>query len=352
MRHVKGTVQHYPWGDVAAIPGLLGLPPQGGPWAELWFGTHPAAPSYLDSGAMLESVTGELPYLLKVLAAAQPLSLQVHPSAQQARSGFARENAAGVALTSPQRNYRDDRHKPELICALTRFEAVCGIAPLDETDALLAALGAPAASLRSILGHGGADGAIGLLLHERPDLSDLLAAAAGHPDPRCRWLSRLGQIHPNDPSAAIVLILNYVCMEPGQAIYLGAGTMHAYLGGTGIEVMASSDNVLRCGLTDKYVDVDEVLRILDDTPLADAMVDPVIMVDGGISLPVPVDDFRITRYDVDGSTSWIADGPELIICTSGTTVELGRGECAVALDAEPVSLAGTASVFRIGGQFS
>ena len=352
MRRVNGVVQNYAWGDEAAIPELLGLEPDGRPYAELWFGTHPAAPSTLEDGAALESLTGPLPYLLKILAAGSPLSIQVHPSTEQATDGYARENAAGIPLSSPTRNYRDPRHKPELMYALTPFEALCGIAPLDQTDALLASLGASASSMRSILNHGGVDGVIGLLLHDRPDLGELIDAAASHDDPRCRWLVRLGQIHPGDPSAAIVLILNYVEMQPGQAIFLGAGNMHAYLSGTGVEIMAASDNVLRGGLTPKHINIDEVLRVLDDTPLTDPLVAPVVLDDGGISYPVPIDDFRITRYDINGTSSWIANGPELILCTDGQTSAVSKGQCAVALDDERVELTGTATVFRVGGRES
>jgi len=350
MRHVRGTAQHYEWGDPLAIPDLLGLEPDGRPFAELWFGTHPAAPSFVDDGEPLKSLTGELPYLLKVLSAASPLSLQVHPSAAQAAAGFEREERAGVPLTAPGRNYRDRRHKPELMYALTRFEALCGIAPLDATNELLASLGAPAAPIRSILGHSGVDGVIGLILDDWPDLTGLVDAARASADPHCRWLVRAAELHPGDPSAAIVLVLNYVDMQPGDAIFLGAGNMHAYLGGTGIEIMAASDNVLRCGLTGKHIDADEVLRILDDTPLADPFVQSVAEADGGVSYPVPVDDFRITRYDVAGTASWIADGPELLLCTAGAVEGLVRGECAVALDGERVELSGSATVFRAGGR--
>lgn len=350
MRLVNGVVQNYAWGDEVAIPGLLGFEPDGRPYAELWFGTHPAGPSTLDDSSPLESLTGPLPYLLKILAAGSPLSIQVHPSMEQAKAGYARENAAGIPLSSPNRNYRDRKHKPELMYALTPFEALCGVAPLEQTDALLASLGAPAASMRSILNHGGVDGVIGLLLHDRPDLAPLIAAAATHDDPRCRWLVRLGEIHPGDPSAAIVLILNYVEMQPGQAIFLGAGNMHAYLGGTGVEIMAASDNVLRGGLTPKHIDIDEVLRVLDDTPLPDPLVSPVVLDDGGVSYPVPVDDFRITRYDITGATSWTADGPELVLCTDGDTSAVAKGQCAVAIDGERVELTGTATIFRVGGR--
>jgi mannose-6-phosphate isomerase len=315
----------------------------------LWFGTHDAAPSSVASGKSLEAEVGPLSFLLKVLSAAKPLSLQVHPSSLQARQGFEREDAAALPLHSPRRTYRDPFHKPEILCAVTPFEALCGIASLDATDVLLHDLGPAASHLRRALLGDGVAAVIGLLLHERPSLGPLLAAAAHHSDPRCRWLSKLSQQYPGDPSAAIVLLLNHVHLKPGEAIFLGAGNLHAYLGGTGIEVMANSDNVVRAGLTSKHVDPDEVLRVLDPTPLPDPLVRRRPGDDGGLWYPVPVSDFRVTVYEIDGSVDFVADGPELLLCTSGETVEAARGECLLATHGEHVELVGTATVFRIGG---
>jgi mannose-6-phosphate isomerase len=348
MQLLTGVIQHYTWGDLNAIPHLVGVEPDGNPQAELWFGTNPGGPSHLRNGPLLESVAGQLPYLLKVLAAADPLSLQVHPSSEQAIAGFARENAEGIPLDSPHRTYRDPRHKPELLCALTPFEAVCGIAPLERTDELLGELGPTAALLRRELASGGAGAVITHLLSERPSLAPLLNAVAHHEDPRCRWLTKLSQLHPGDSSAAIVLLLNYVALEPGEAIFLGAGNLHAYLGGAAVEVMANSDNVVRCGLTHKYVDANEVLRVLDATPLADPVARPTPTADGGLRYPVPVPDFRFTMYEIDGSVSFQADGPELLLCTRGETVGMTRGACAYAADGEVVELVGTATVCRVG----
>jgi len=348
MQRVNGSIQHYDWGDSTAIAHLLGHEPDGRPEAELWFGTHRGAPSKLIDGRPLTAEVGELPYLLKVLAAARPLSLQVHPSAEQAAAGFARENAAGIPLDAPQRTYRDPYHKPEIMCALTRFEAMCGIAPLAQTERLLAELGPAGTPLRTILGHGGVDGVIAMLLHDRPALTALLTAAAHHGDPRCRWLIKLSQQYPGDASAALVLLMNYVDLQPGEAIFLGAGNLHAYLHGTGVEVMANSDNVVRCGLTSKHVDVDEVLRVVDSTPLDDPVIRPVPTPDGGARYDVPVADFRVSRYDIDGSVGFVAHGAELLLCTDGETVEVAQGECVLASDGEHVELVGTATVFRVG----
>jgi mannose-6-phosphate isomerase len=348
MLRVQGTIQNYPWGDVHAIARFLGSDPDGKPQAELWFGTHPSAPSNLADGRSLERVAGPLPFLVKVLAAGTPLSLQVHPTAEQAAAGFAREDAAGIPLDAPQRTYRDPFHKPELVYALTTFEAVCGVAPVAATDSLLEALGPAAEAMRAALARGGVAAAIEMLLVTRPGIGDLIDAAALHRDQRCQWLVKLAQQYPDDPSAAIVLLLNYVSMRPGDAIYLGAGNLHAYLGGVGLEIMASSDNVIRCGLTSKYVDTAEVLRVLDAEPLLDPLVRAVTADDGGTEYPVPVGDFRVRRYDLDGSVSWTATGPELVICADGETVELGRGECGYVADGEEVELVGTGRVFRVG----
>ena len=348
MQLINGAIQNYAWGDRNAIANLLGVAPNGQPQAELWFGTNSGAPSHLADGRTLESVAGKLPYLVKILAAAQPLSLQVHPSRQQALEGYERENTAGIALDAPQRTYRDPFHKPELMCALTRFEAVCGIAPLDRTDALLGELGPAATDMRTMLRNTGVGEVIAHVLNNRPSLTALLDAAAHHEDPRCRWLNKLSQLHPGDSSAAIILLLNYVALEPGEAIYLGAGNLHAYLGGLGVEVMANSDNVVRCGLTPKFVDAREVLRVLDTTPLHDPVAVPEATANGSLRYPVPTPDFRFSVYEIDGSITFTAQGTELLLCTSGETVGLTRGQCAVALDSERIELVGTATVYRIG----
>jgi mannose-6-phosphate isomerase len=205
MEIVRGVVQHYAWGDPEFIPRLLGVEPDGQPWAELWLGTHPNGPTVLADGRPLEAIAGRLPYLLKVLAAGHPLSLQTHPNPEQAVAGFARGD------------YPDDQPKPELLCALTHFEALCGVRPVPATLALLDELGAA--------------------------------------------------MYPSEPSVAATVLLNLVVLEPGQALRLDAGNLHAYLSGAGIELMNASDNVVRGGLTVKPVDVDDLLAVVDPTPL-------------------------------------------------------------------------------------
>ncbi len=246
-------MQHYPWGDTDFIPTLLGREPDGAPWAELWLGTHPAGPTAFDGGPPLRDVTGELPYLLKVLAAAEPLSLQVHPTAAQAADGFRR----GV--------YPDRRAKPELLCALTPFEAFCGVRPGEGTVRLLAELGA--GQLARVVESDGPGATIRALYAGEIDPLPWIAACAAGARPEAEWVRRLNDRYPNEPSVAVTLLLNYVVLEPGEALHLVAGNLHGYLGGAGIELMGASDNVVRGGLTVKDVDVGELLRIVDTSPL-------------------------------------------------------------------------------------
>lgn len=248
-------MQHYAWGDRTFLPELLGRQPDGEPWAELWLGTHPHGESTLSDGRLLRDDTGDLPYLLKILAAAQPLSLQTHPDAAQAADGFAR----GV--------YADDRPKPELLCALTRFEALCGVRPVHLTLPLLGELGAH--DLRRAVATNGVGAAIEGLLRGMIDPWPAIEACGRSERPEARWVRWLDALYPGEPSVAATLLLNHVVLEPGQAVRLDAGNLHAYLRGAGVELMGASDNVVRAGLTAKPVDVDELLRVADLGALAD-----------------------------------------------------------------------------------
>ncbi|CAN5635517.1 mannose-6-phosphate isomerase, class I [soil metagenome] len=299
MQHIIGSIQHYPWGDREFIPDLLGQAADGQPWAELWLGTHPRGPAVLDDGRPLADVSGDLPYLFKVLAAAQPLSLQTHPDRDQARAGY------------HARKYVDPYPKPELLCALTRFEALCGVRPLDESVALLDELGAPAARLGAELRESGARGAIEALLRRRIGIDDIIEACADNDRPESAWAVRLAERYSDDPCVVVSLLLNFVRLEPGEALRLGPGTLHAYLGGAGVELMGASDNVVRAGLTNKPVDVDSVLDIMDATEL----MDPVLSETR--SYPLTGTSIRLLR--LVGPTEREATAHELVITTAGET---------------------------------
>ncbi|WFR84861.1 mannose-6-phosphate isomerase, class I [Arthrobacter sp. Y-9] len=303
MLRLDNELRPYAWGSTTAIAELLGRVPSGGPEAELWIGAHPDSPSRVSGGRGLNEVIAEdpdqflgagsvaafgprLPYLMKVLAAAEPLSLQVHPSLEQAREGFARENTAGVPRDAASRNYKDDNHKPEMILALTPFRALCGFRPVEQSAALFEALAS--GSTHDDARHYAAG--IAAALHGAEPLRTAFAAllAGGEglaavtsglravvdgltaDDPHRTALEAAAGLqdkYPGDPGVLVSLLLNLVELTPGDAIHLPAGNVHAYLEGLGIEVMANSDNVLRGGLTPKHIDVPELLATVDFTPL-------------------------------------------------------------------------------------
>ncbi len=267
VQEIRGVVQHYAWGDAGFIPRLLGQEVDGQPWAEWWIGTHPNGPATLLDGRPLSDVTGPLPYLLKVLAAAEPLSLQTHPDQEQAQRGF-------------DEGHFGDRHaKPELLRALTPFEALCGVRSMAATLELLDELGTDA--LAHALRTDGFLGVLESLLRGGIDVDQVISTCAHSERPEAAWVVRLRARWPDDPSVIAPLLLNYVVLEPGEALRLDAGNLHAYLRGAGIELMGASDNVVRCGLTDKLVDTDLLLAVIDPSPIAD----PVIPTDARHDLP-------------------------------------------------------------------
>ena len=225
MRPIRGVAQHYAWGDPSAIPHILGQPADGQPWAEWWLGTHPAAPSHLDGGSLLSQVAGELPYLLKLLAAEKPLSLQTHPDAATAQAGFAREEAAGVPISDPRRVYRDQLAKPELLCALTAFDALCGFRPVGDTEALLHDIGAH--QLAMSLRHDGLEATVAGLYRGSIDPAPAIAACARHHSAQAALVTRLHTMYPGEASIPITLLLNRVRLQAGEAIYLEPGNLHA-----------------------------------------------------------------------------------------------------------------------------
>ena len=303
VQSVTGIVQHYAWGDQEFIPRLLGQPPDGRPWAELWLGTHRTGPATFADGRPLQEITGPLPYLLKVLAAAEPLSLQVHPTRTQAAAGF----AAG--------RYPDPEPKPELLCALTTFSAYCGIRPVDATLALLDELGAH--DLAAVVAHDGPGGALAALYRGHLDVDPIVAAAARSGRPEAQWTTRLAERYPGDPSVAATLLLNFVELAPGETMFLGPGNLHAYLAGAGVELMGASDNVVRGGLTEKPVDVDDLLAVADATPLPEPVMAP------SPTMALTSTPIRLLR--LAGPASHTATGHELVVTTAGATGYLAPG---------------------------
>jgi mannose-6-phosphate isomerase len=326
---ITGALRRYEWGSRTAIAQLLRENLDGRPVAELWFGAHPDDPSPVDGRNLAEIIAadprgllgpgvadrfgGQLPYLLKILAAEKPLSIQVHPSLEQARAGFAAEDAAGIDRRAPERAYRDANHKPELLCALTAFDALCGFRPVEQTRALLADLTLPELGFldEPLAGPDPLrDAFTALATHVDP--GPVIRALIGRDDPRLAGVQLAATDYPDDVGVLLALLLNHVRLEPGEAIYLGAGNVHAYLRGMGVEIMANSDNVVRCGLTSKHVDVDEVLRITDFRELPEPRRQAV-----GGRFDVPVPDFALTRLELDEPTGLHDPGPLIVLLTSG-----------------------------------
>jgi mannose-6-phosphate isomerase len=269
---------------------------------------------------MLQDVSGPLPYLVKILAAAEPLSLQLHPPAHVAAQGFEREEAAGIAIDDPRRVFRDPYAKPEILCALTPFEALCGFRPPAESVALLRRIGAD--HLAEHLERHGLRATVDGLYRGRIDPAATLAAIATSQRDRRRWLSTLEASYPGDASVAVALLLNHIRLEPGEAVFLGPGVLHAYLGGAGVEVMGSSDNVVRGGLTAKHVDVDALLDLLDPTPLAAPVLRPVQVGASRWWYPIEGAPFTVERIDAAGDE---VAGPGLVL-TAGAAWWLAHDE--------------------------
>ncbi len=303
---IEGVVQHYAWGDPTFIPELLGVAADGRPWAELWLGTHPNGPTVTKTGQALNELTGDLPYLLKVLAAAEPLSLQVHPTTEQAIDGFAR----GV--------YPDDRAKPELLCALTPFDALCGVRPVEATLTLLGSIGADdlAQSIRS----DGVAATIESISRGRFDPRPTIVACSRSSRIEAQLVTSLAARYPNDASALVTLLLNRVMLQPGEALHLTAGNLHAYLSGAGIELMGASDNVVRGGLTVKHVDVDELLHVLDPSPLEQP-----VMADGATTGRYPLPEAGCTLVRIEPGQTHASTDSELSVGLDGQTLYLPPG---------------------------
>lgn len=373
MYKLTNVLRPYPWGSRTAIAQLLGQEPSGGPEAELWLGAHPDAPSVAQTAsgnvpldrlisAEPESLLGEasrhrfgdrLPFLMKLLAADQALSLQVHPTLAQARAGFAAENAAGVPLDSGSRNYRDDNHKPEMIYALTPFDALCGFRPSAESALAfeqlaesVSAEGNPllrqiSATLRGPDEPHALRTSFQRLISAGPEVLEALALVQRHlqelpsltTDPALATAQQLCSDFPGDPGALISLLLNVVHLEPGDCFAMPAGNVHAYLHGLGVEVMAASDNVLRGGLTGKHVDVPELLRTVDFRALPIPLVTSTLTGLGQYIFRPGFAEFQLQRVQLAAAEDPVPlaqHGALLVLLTSGQAVlDTPRGDVAL-----------------------
>jgi mannose-6-phosphate isomerase len=378
------VTRDYAWGSTSLIPRFLGTPADGRPQAELWVGAHPADPARLPDGTRLDdhirdhaqSTLGDhaletfgprLPYLVKALAAAEPLSLQVHPTSQRARIGFELENQAGIAVGAPERSYQDCFHKPEMIVAITRFEGMAGFRDVEKTVQILRLLEHPwadrvAKELDTAPAYQALHSVVSEILAQSGDglrqlVAEVAEAAAaaeerGHQAFRTSgrmYLDRasverestrlfaqtasLARKYPADPGVLVTLLLNHVVLSPGEAMFLDAGVVHAYSSGFGVEIMASSDNVVRAGLTPKHVDVPELLHIANFTPMPAPLWEPTAVSTNTLTYRPPVAEFALTIAREPGDRL-PAEGPRTLLCLEGELVvtsaharhELRRGQ--------------------------
>lgn len=386
---LSNTIQPYDWGSTELIPKYLGIENRDDmPMAELWMGAHPKAPSRVEGSAdtLLDRIKkhpkqtvgesaqsrfgAQLPFLFKVLAAERGLSIQAHPNLEQARAGYAREEAAGIDRDAPHRNYRDDNHKPEIICALSEFWALCGFRPVRDIasefrEEGFAELRHEVADLES------ADGLrrfFEALMRANGEVRRSLidagverarARTTDAETDRYAWVLELHRQFGEDIGVLAPLYLNCIRLQPNQALFLSAGVLHAYLRGIGIELMANSDNVLRGGCTRKHVDVDELLSVLtfeagEPHVQAGSRVSSV-----EVQYESDVAEFRLSRLALDGSVPRAIElgaGPEIILCVAGDLVvrdadgterALQRGESLfVPATSERLAIIGRGRLFR------
>jgi mannose-6-phosphate isomerase len=391
---LEPVTQPYAWGSHTVIAGLQGRPaPTAKPEAELWMGAHPSAPSGVERAGTrttLDAVIaanpagelgaecaarfgGRLPFLLKVLAAEKALSIQVHPSREQAEAGYLAENERGLAPGDKSRNYVDDWPKPEILCALTPFEILAGMRTTADAAALLRALAVSGlAPLATELANAPDQAALsvalatiltwpaavrGALVGDVVAACERIAARGGEYAAACAATARLAGEHPGDLGIVASLLLRHAVLRPGEAVFLPAGGLHAYLHGAGVELLANSDNVVRAGLTAKHVDVPELLKLTD--PAVDVPVIEPRPLGGGVSVyDSPAPEFRLYRAELGpGEVTLPGGGARIVLCVDGVgtlrassrTLKVGRGEsCYLSAADGAVTVSGTATAFIAG----
>lgn len=390
MKKMHNNVQNYAWGSVDALTDLYGIAnPQGKPMAELWMGAHPKSSSLVEDnegnlvslrelialdlaanlGEKVAKRFGELPFLFKVLCADQPLSIQVHPSKSSAVIGFEKENQAGIPIDAAERNYKDANHKPELVFALTPFAAMNGFRELGEIQSLLQPVAGAHPDIAHFLTNPSFDSLkmlfaslLGLEGEEKSLALDILnnALHTQHGEP---WttISSIAQHYPDDSGLFSPLLLNVIELSPGEAMFLYAETPHAYLKGVALEVMANSDNVLRAGLTPKYIDIPELFANLKfEAKPASSLLTAPVKNGNTLSFAIPVEDFAFSLHNLSSAPQALTQNSAAIIfCVEGQTVlqnaqqqvVLHPGEsCYIPASDSPIEASGNGRIARVFNQ--
>ncbi|MCA3963750.1 mannose-6-phosphate isomerase, class I [Vibrio vulnificus] len=372
---LKNLIQNYEWGSKTAFTELFGIVnPNQEPQAEIWMGAHPNGCSriQLEGGEFLlsdfiakdkaqilsintEQRFGTLPYLFKVLSAGNALSIQVHPNKSEAEQGFAKEEELGIELSAPNRNYKDANHKPELVFALTSYQAMNGFRAYTEIVLLFSKViekfNLPAvhqllgAFEKNLTATGLEAFFIGILSlkgeAKEGAIQGLIEYAKAHQQPNIKndlgtLIMELNKSYPGDIGLFAPLMLNVLTLKPGEAMFLDARTPHAYLKGTGLEIMANSDNVLRAGLTPKYIDVAELARCtLFEEKSSDSLLLTPEVLGNKLSYSVPVPDFKFDCFIESNNEKVVMQSAEILLAidssltlyhASGETLTLDRGE--------------------------
>jgi len=392
---LENAIMPYAWGSVDGLHEVLGIANEsGGPQAEIWMGAHSKAPSSLllpegrrpldrmiasDPERMIGANVAsryedKLPFLFKALSAAKPLSIQVHPGLRKAGRGFDKENASGIALDAPERNYRDRNHKPELSVAFTRFVALVGFRPASEITAFGKAIGSADFgrhfdnlerrggrielslffyALMTLAGEARHD-----LIHAALEAADRATGAGSAPGDASlawAWVQKLARLWPEDIGVLAPLVFNVMELEPGEAVFIAPGTPHAYLEGTALEIMANSDNVIRCALSDKHIDIPEFISVLGFDAAKPEKTSVVRSAPGIETFDCAVPEFSLSRIDASARPIFDVAGPEILLCSEGKAsirseggaLELGKGDSVfVCASAGEWSVGGTAVLWR------
>jgi mannose-6-phosphate isomerase len=384
---LENKVQYYAWGSPTSIPKLLGQQnPSGRPWAELWMGAHPKAPSLVNYEGRWISLkelieqhpqpmlgpsaaarfNNTLPYLFKVLAVAKPLSIQAHPNLQQAKTGFARENQQGIALDAPHRNFKDDNHKPECICAMSEFYALCGFRNISEIIAMLSE-SCPqglAAELENLKKNSDSRGLREFFMalvsmdskHRKRVIDETLQNLANFSNPSLEyWIRRLASEYPTDIGILCPMLLNLVCLQPGQALFLPPGELHGYLQGLGIELMANSDNVLRGGLTLKHIDLPQLANVAQFKPHPIHILAAAESGENEKIYSSPAEEFVLSAVCVSGQRCYESSTSrsiEILFCTAGkgTIKDCGSGDTLKIKRGNSIIIPAAVKRYAIGGQ--
>jgi mannose-6-phosphate isomerase len=372
LNRISGVSKKYDWGSTDLLSDFFGLSKEIDAVAEIWFGTHPLgeSKSLADNQSLSDSLGKRLRFLVKFLSAERALSIQVHPNSDQAKAGFDLEQGQAIPISDSKRNYKDASHKPEALIALTSFRALCGFRPRTDLATVFTEFGKSEPQFASLAKKLLAEASLESIFQSLIEDSELVkrfttTVDSSQSNPvamKARELvAKLLKQFPDDTGALVALMLNEVSLEPGEAIYLPAGNVHAYLSGLGLEVMAASDNVLRAGLTSKHIDVAEVLEIADFSELVEPRVRPKKLAEGLIEYPVDCSEFRIYRAEVSGK-NLLADldlpASAMVVCTAGevavsTSLDerevLTKSEVVLASGAKKLSLSGSGTVFVVLG---